>query len=254
MWNDVLALIREYMGIGLSIIAFVLALIYLWVKEKRKEFRIIFIYVPLALLLIYFNPWFAETVRKSSGGEGYYRILWLMPFTMVLAYAIVYAYGKISEKLRGIFACVFAALIIFAGSYMYGDSNFSRAENISYVPDSVIRICDAITVPGREVKAVFPEELLQYVRQYSPVTCMPYGADVPENAEAAGRDLYEMMEADIIYLDELAPLIEKYQCHYIVVPAGKVLIGIPEYFGIVWFGETDGYAIYRDVKVELLVP
>lgn len=254
MWSEMLALFREYMGTALSVIGFVCALIFLWKYEKRKELRIIFIYVPLVLLLIYFNPWFAKLVQEPAGSGGYSRILWLIPFTMVVAYAIVYAYGILSQRKRWIMVFGIVGLIVVSGNYMYQDPNFRKAENIYHVPDSVVHICDAIYAPGREVMAVFPEELLQYVRQYSPVTRMPYGQDVTERTDVAERMLYETMEADVIYLDKLVPLSREFSCHFIVLPVEKEIKGTPEYYGLVWIGETDGYAIYRDVEVELVVP
>lgn len=254
MWNDLQSLLGEYIRPVLGIVGFTVSLIYLWKFEKRRERRILFIYVPLVVLLIYFNPWFAQKIQQPTGGEGYSRVLWLIPFTLVVAYAIVHAYGEISQKWRNVFVFVMLLLVLASGSYMYKEPEAEAAENIYYVPESVVHICDAITVPGREVMAVFPEELLQYVRQYSPVTCMPYGANVLENPDAEGRKLYEVMEGEYLRLDEVVPLTRKYSCHYIILPADKKIKGNPDYFGWIWFGETDGYAIYRDAKVELLMP
>ena len=92
MWNDMLTLFREYVGTGFGVLVFALSLIYLWRQEGRREYRILFIYLPIVLLLLYFNPWFARKMYEPAGAEGYYRILWLMPFTLVVAYTIVHIY------------------------------------------------------------------------------------------------------------------------------------------------------------------
>ena len=39
-------------------------------------------------------------------------------------------------------------------------------------------ICDDIIVEGREVRACFPIEHIQYVRQYTPYVCLTYGRTV----------------------------------------------------------------------------
>ena len=62
MWNDVVVLFREYMGTGLIVIWYLLSLVYLFVKEKRKPLRVLFLYVPVILLLLYFNPLLAQIV------------------------------------------------------------------------------------------------------------------------------------------------------------------------------------------------
>lgn len=56
MWSDVMELFRNYMGTGMIVIWYLISLIYLWINEKRMHVRILFLYVPIALLLVYFNP------------------------------------------------------------------------------------------------------------------------------------------------------------------------------------------------------
>lgn len=48
---EALKLFQEYMGTGLIMIWFLVSLLYLWVTEKRKHIRILFVYVPLVLLV-----------------------------------------------------------------------------------------------------------------------------------------------------------------------------------------------------------
>ena len=66
MWKEIVVLFREYMGTGLIVIWFVISLLYLWINEKRKELRILFLYTPVILLLLYFNPLFARLVDRKS--------------------------------------------------------------------------------------------------------------------------------------------------------------------------------------------
>ena len=74
MWEDAIALFREYAGTGLIVIWYVICLIYLWIREKRKYIRVLLLYAPVLLLLIYFNPLFAGLIYGLVGGEIYYRI------------------------------------------------------------------------------------------------------------------------------------------------------------------------------------
>lgn len=155
--GDVAALFREYMGTGLIVIWYMISLIYLWINEKRKYLRLLFLYMPVILLLIYFNPLFAKAVYHMAEGEIYYRILWLLPVTVVIAYTTVCIYDRFGDRRRAdLFALCAAGMIGLSGSFVYSSPLFSRAENVYHMPDSVVHICDAIRVPGREVMALFP--------------------------------------------------------------------------------------------------
>lgn len=51
---EALKLFQEYMGTGLIMIWFLISLLYLWLTEKRKHIRVMFLYVPLVLLFVFF--------------------------------------------------------------------------------------------------------------------------------------------------------------------------------------------------------
>lgn len=241
----------NYMGTGLIVIWFLLAVIYLFLCEKRKPRRILFVYMPIMVLLCFFNPLFAKLFYSLVGEEIYFRICWLLPIIVVIAYSIV----TISERLKGktsvCFLAVSLALAAFSGKLVYSSSLYSRAENIYHVPDSVVHICDSIVVPGREVRAAFPTEMLLYVRQYSPVVCMPYGREVMMGDIS---DLYLAMESDPVELALLLPQTRERECHYIVLRQTQELVGEPSAYGLDLFLETDGYVVYRDPAVPLVIP
>lgn len=256
MWKDVVELFRNYMGTGLIMIWFLLSLIYLFVTEKRKYVRIFFVYTPVILLLIYFNPLVAKIVYGVAGNEIYYRILWLMPITPVIAYAAICIYGRLREQrgagtASGAALCM-AVLLAFSGSFIYSNPFFSQAENRYHVPDSVVHICDAIAIPGREVMAVFPAELVQYVRQYTSLVRMPYGREITVERWNFGSELYDAMEAEIIDLAVLEPVVWNAQCHYVVLPSDKEVIG--DFADYKWelYCETDGYSVYRVTEYPLV--
>lgn len=249
MWNEVIILFREYMGTGLIIGWFLLAVIYLLFREKRKHIKLLFVYVPIVLLLLFFNPLFAKIVYSFVGEEIYYRILWLIPITVVIAYSIVHLYGTLKGRFRILFACVCGALVIASGSYIYSNPYFQKAENLYHVPQSVADICDAIEVEGREVMAVFPVEMLQYVRQYSPVVCMPYGREQTVVRWNIYDELYQMMEAEVIDASRLAELAKERLCHYIILPQEQKIDGNLLQYDYILFDTIDGYDIYQDMTI-----
>ena len=231
MWNDVVGLFREYMGTGLIVIWFLVSLIYLLIKEKRKHIRILSIYVPVILLLLFFNPLLANAVYEMADGEIYYRILWLLPITVVIAFAIVE--------------------VMVSGGYIYSNPYFHEAQNWYHMPQSVVDICDAIEVEGREVRAVFPVELLQYVRQYSPVVCMPYGREITVDRWNILNELYDAMEAEVVDAERLTALTREQECVYIVLPEDKKVNGELEAYAFELFTRVEGYVVYKDATVNL---
>ena len=241
-------LFRKYMGSGLIIGWFLLSIVYLFLKEKRKQRRILFIYVPTVLLLLFFNPLFAGLVYsfEDMNYPVYWRILWLLPVTMTIAYTVVSICGTIKGRIR-IFAAFFMMLLIMiSGSFIYQNEGFVKAENIYHMPQTVVDICDAIKIEGREVMALFPDELLVYVRQYSPVVCMPYGREI---YELDNNELRTLMQERIIDAKKLAELSKGYLCHYLILPKNKILKGSLFDYGYILFDTIDEYVIYKDTTM-----
>ncbi len=254
MWSEVVELFREFMGTGLILILYLISLVYLFVREKRQVVRILLIYVPLVLLLFYFNPLFADLVYGLAGAEVYYRILWLLPITIVIAYTCVQIYGELKGPVKSLWAIAAAVVIALSGSYIYSNPHFQKAQNMYHVPDAVVNICDTIVVPGREVMVVFPIELVQYVRQYTPLVCMPYGREMIVERWHYQNDLHDVMESEPIDLRQLAPLAKEARCHYVVLRKDSVVIGNLAAANWSFVKETDGYEIYRVLDNELIIP
>lgn len=251
MWNTVIELFRNYMGTGLIVVWFLVCVIYLFFQEKDKSRRILFIYVPAILFLLFFNPLFMNIVYGFVGAEIYYRVLWLIPFTMVIAYTIAKVYSGLKGKKAAGFLGITAVLVVLSGSCIYKSPYFSKAENLYHMPQAVVDICDAIEVEGREVMAVFPQELISYVRQYSGVVCMPYGREVLVESWSMGNALHTAMEQEVLNVQEVAALAKQYGCHYVIINENKEMQGSLEDFDYVVFDIIDGYVIYRDTTIYL---
>lgn len=250
--HSALQTFRNYMGTGSILILFLLALVYLFLFEDRKPRRILFIYFPILVLLLFFNPLFVRFYVSLDGEETYFRVCWLLPYLIVLPYTVV----SIVEKQKGktaVCMCVAlaAALFVASGKLVYSNPLYSRAENIYHVPDSVVQICDTIEVPGREVRAVFPMELLLYVRQYSALVHMPYGRDA---LMGSYDEMYEIMESGEIDLKQLLSLTRQRECHFIVFREDAEFVGEPAGWDLELFLQTDGYIVYRDNAVPLVIP
>lgn len=236
------------MGTGITMLWFIAAIGYLFVKEKRTSRRILCIYSPLIIFLLFFNPFFAKLFFATVGDEIYFRICWLLPVIIVIAYAAVLIFESLEGRKRVYFSILLVSMIAASGKPVYSNPLYSVAENEYHVPDAVVEICDEIVVPGREVMAVFPEELLLYVRQYSPFVCMPYGREVFERVQC---DFYELMEREPLELDVVIPYIREYNCHFVILREGREIVGNPEDYGWELIKTVEGYVIYRNTEAPL---
>lgn len=251
LWVTANEVFRLYMGTGLIVIFFLVALVYLLLAEKRKSIRIMFVYVPIILLLLFYNPMVIYLFHEYADSEIYYRLLWLLPVTMVLAYAVVKIYGMLQGKKRYLWAATAALVLMTSGSLIYENQYFKIAQNAYHVPQSVVEICDAIEVEGREVMAVFPGELIPYVRQYSALVCMPYGREIAVDRWNYYTELYDVMEAEVIDAKRLSALAREHACAYIVLPDRKETDGDLNEYSYEDFGAVEGYVIYKDATVDL---
>lgn len=237
---------QKFGGSGWILCWFAVAWLYLWRTEKQRDRRIIFLYMPAIVLLLFFNPLFFKVFGGVTEEAIYFRFLWLIPITLVIGYTIVQIAANLQEKKRRYFIALAVLVLVVSGKLVYRNPLYSRAENMYHVPQTVVEICDAIEVEGREVMALFPREFLLYVRQYSATVCMPYG----RNAYTGGYNyLYRIMNEDELVIEEIVPEIREYNCHYVILGEDKKLIGDLEDYGFVLFGEIDGYKIYRDTTV-----
>lgn len=246
MWNTVIELYQDYMGTGLIISWFLICLLYLLFREKDKGKRVLFLYTPAILFVLFFNPIFARIVYAVVDEEIYYRILWLMPVTIVIAYTIVNIYAQLKGKKAYVFLGVSIVLVIISGSCIYKNPVFSKADNLYHIPQEVVEICDCIEVEGREVMAVFPQEMLAFVRQYSATVCMPYGREVLMGLQDG---FYEAMEANELDAEVISSYAKEHYCHYVVIRADKQVVGDFADYAYVEFARVGNYIVYYDTTM-----
>lgn len=242
---------RGYMGTGLILIWYLAMVVFLFVTEKRKDRRILLIYVPFLVLLLFFNPLFDKLFQRFLGKEIYFRILWLLPVTVTLCYGIVRVCAALRGKKQWIFAGIAAAFIVVSGTCVYSSPLFSKAENADHVPQEVAEICDMINLPGVNVMAAFPVEMIYYVRQYSPFVCMPYGREIMLNGFS---ELEYCMHYSKIDVERLSALAKEQRCHYVIFEEEKELIGNMEDYDYVLWGQVGKYLVYRDMSIPTYSP
>ena len=206
----------------------------------------------LVITVLFFLP-FTKTVMNLLGeGETYYRILWLLPMAVVIAYAGIRLFGKHYR----IGFVVLALVLVLTGKSVYNSPYLSKAQNRYHIPNSVIAICNEI-MPAEEeerVWAVFPQELIYYVRQYTSEVQMPYGREMLEASWEWNWDthpIYKIMREDTIDLDALSPLLTEYNCQYLILNKSVPYTGDPQKNGLTKIADIEAYELYRNEAVEI---
>lgn len=252
MLKEIVTIFQNYCGSGWYPVLFLAALLYLLVTEKKKQIRVVLVESSLVITVLFFLP-FTKTIMNLLGeGETYYRILWLLPMAVVIAYAGIRLFGKHYR----IGFVILALVLVLTGKSVYDSPYLSKAQNRYHIPNSVIVICNEI-MPAEEeerVWAVFPQELIYYVRQYTSEVQMPYGREMLEASWEWNWDthpIYKIMREDTIDLDALSPLLTEYNCQYLILNKSVPYTGDPQKNGLTKIADIEAYELYRNEAVEI---
>lgn len=239
---------KQYAGNGFLLVLFILSVLYLLVAEKDYRKKIGIAIVPAVILVGFFIPFtrIAYVAVLDDGADTYYRVLWLLPMSVCVAYAGC----KLFANHKRIGVVVMGALIITCGSIVYKNQYMKRAENLYHIPQIAIDICDEISPEEGEprVRAVFPEELIHFVRQYDTDILMPYGRDI------IAWDYYNAVheayaKPEVINAAELLEATRETKCGYIILYKDRRIDKNLEDMGLKLVNQIGGYNIYEDPKV-----
>jgi len=236
---------------GVFIVA-VAALVYL---EKEKDRRVLLVLMPILVFIMFLFPLFAWAINRYAESEIYYRFLWLLPVTIVIAYVGTKILMYIRGWHRVAAALLLCGIIAVCGDYVYDNEYFSKAENAYHVPEVVVEICDEIEVEGREVRAVFPANLVQYVRQYSPYVCLAFGRDVTVDRWNLTNEMYEIFELGLpngtTEAALLADACRRNEVHYVIWDSDRDMMGSLVDYDFTLIKTVGKYDVYIDDKAGL---
>ncbi|MCR5093749.1 MAG: hypothetical protein K6B72_07240 [Lachnospiraceae bacterium] len=250
---------KLYAGGSLLVILYIAALILLFFKERRKPVRIVLLYLPVLILFLFFFPLFRKLyVRVTSSGDTQYRMLWLVPMGMTVAFAgcrLSYLLPMRGARLnlkrafdRVLLPAVIGLVIILCGTLVYRNGFMKRAENVYHIPQEAIEVCEQITrdLPEEErIIAAVPADMVHYVRQYDTDIILAYGRDII--AYGYYNEVHEKMEkADPVNMEELSEALRESQTTVLVLRRDKAVDREPGDCGWKLDGETEHYLIYRD--------
>ena len=247
--TEIVEIFKAYNGTGYFCLLFIAALIYLWFKEEDKQLRMLFVVVPTVIQILFFIPYFYMAYNMLDEGT-YYRILWLLPMTVVISYSAVKVIGT-HFRLGVAVVCL---IMVLSGSFAYTGMTFSRAQNAYHLPDDVIELCDMVA-PGEEDERIFvafPPELVHYVRQYTTDIMLPFGRDsMVSSWKRVDNPLFDLYMSHEMAADKLAQYATDYWCDYVILNDDDVVIGNVEDFGLEEYGRVGTYTVYRNKSSDI---
>lgn len=236
-------------GSGMLAALYVCAVVFLFFWEKETYKRILFVIFPAFWIGVLMLPITYKVVAEVIDVEVYYRFFWMLPMTLVIAYTFVQVYHLYCGKYKRLTAVCLVLVLVCSGDFVYNNWRYSKAENKFHVSDTIVEICDLMHVDGREVMALFPMELMQYVRQYDSTICMPYGRNVLVDDWNINHPLYNMMEEGVLDCEELAEAAALYECSYVVFSTAREKKGEMTTGGYVLKDTVGGYQIYYNDEI-----
>ncbi|SDA37528.1 hypothetical protein SAMN02910275_00003 [Butyrivibrio sp. INlla18] len=259
IFRECLVDLQRYGGLGNGrswIIFWLLLLIssiYLIVKESDVRKKIIFGVIPLVIVAGFLFPitkkLYVKVARLESANT-YYRILWIIPMYVTIAYAFTKFIMSIKSSVKKHIAVgILAVVIAITGSCVYANEHVYLVENIYHLPQNVIDICDRIKPTEDEgiIRAAFTPELVYFVRQYDPNILMPYGRDYVDHNYYTG--VLRVMKEEEIETQELLYYTRVDLDRYIILPTNKRLDEKITNFDVKLAYTIDGYNIYEDILI-----
>ncbi|MCR4762196.1 MAG: hypothetical protein K5696_01565 [Lachnospiraceae bacterium] len=250
---------KLYGGSGWLLVLYALAFAFLWFREKERSVRVLFLWMPASILFLFFFPLFRKGyVRVTGSGDTQYRMLWLVPMGMTIAYAGCRAAVLIPVRGKGLtakrlFDRVLAPVLIglaiaLCGSLVYRNPYVSRAENAWHIPQEVIEVSDCMTYgleEGVRVRAAVPEELVHFIRQYDTDIILAYGRDII--AYGYYNEIHERMKGtECISMEGLATALREAEVDFLVLRKDRETDVPPDTCGWKVYAETEQYRIYAD--------
>ena len=252
---------KLYGGRWCYLVLYLAALIFVAVKARDKEIRILFAWLPLMMLAVFFFPTFRKVYVKVFGdGNTQYRLLWLVPMGMTVSYAGCLAATLL--PMRGnrlglkrvidriVIPVAVALLIAVCGSLVYVNPLVTKAENPWHIPQEAIEVADILApeqIPGAgriRVRAAVPSELVHFIRQYSTDIVLAFGRDII--AYDYYNEIHERMEkAEVIDVMGLAEVLRDDGVQYLVLKRDARTDMEPVDAGFVPYAETASYRIFE---------
>lgn len=238
-----------YLGDSWQYALFLAALFYLLFCSEDKKTKKLFAGYTMAFLVVFFCPVTAKIIMEFCVGElVYWRMLWLLPIPLVIAFAgtkFVMCFSRWWKRL--VAGILVAVCLVFSGSCVYapGSTPYVKAQNLNKLPQEVISVCDQIRsfAGDGEVCVTAPYEFNVYIRQYDASFGQTFGRRIQNKVQLK---LSEELYAGNI--EEIVRLGRRLGGNYVIYPSSNEQHQRFLQEGYEQIGNYESYRIYHDTK------
>lgn len=234
----------DFTGGGMYFALFLIAMLYIHLKEKDKRKRVFLIYYPLIAFIFIINPLFYQISKIAFSEHTYFRMFWVLPMAVVIAYAAVLLIREGNKKLEkfvlGFSLCL---IIVLSGKFYY--ITFMKFGNLYKLPDESVLVAQLIGIDEEEnKKALVPADLVDYIRQIDGTIELLYGR---QSDKPYWNNPYAT-ELDNGNVEYIVDVLEKNNCQYVVYKRPTVMREPIQNYGYEMISETVNYVIFKKVK------
>ena len=241
----------QYVGNGYQIYLLgivILLMLYFGFKDKINKLFMVYLIV---FVIVFFCPITAKIIMDYCVGRSvYWRMMWVLPVTILLAYYFTRLVTERKKEISKVLLTIaIVVLLANAGGNVLSSLSFSNILDISKVPGPVGELCafiqnDADQKEDEEIYAVFPNELVFYIRQVNANIHIPYGRDVIRGHKK--HELYDVMSVRPLDVDVLTEYMEEHAYDYLVYMVNEDPLleqSIYEH-GYIKIGEFSNYSVF----------
>lgn len=234
---------QQFKGTGMYIALFLISIIYIGIKEENKKVKRFMIYYSVITLLITLNPIFNKIVRPIFTDSVYWRVYWIIPLGVTIAYAAV----KVVDSSKGKFQKAFLIIgigitIVFSGQFIYTKANYAKVGNWYKLPDEHVQIAQLIGIDEeKHKKAIVPETMIAHIRQIDATIELAYRR-IPEGTYLENEIVLALYSGSA---KQIAVQAEKHKCNYIVLKRQNPLDEDLEEYNFTIIAQTENYDIYK---------
>lgn len=239
----------SYIGTGLHIWLLGAALLYIILFEREKMLRRLFLGYTALFAVVYFCPATIWLLVKFIGQDVYWRVLWLLPTPVIIAFAMVKGWERVKKIWqKAALLLLFLCVICFTGTNVYLQSNqFEKAYNWQKIPELPATVCSVIRdhlEEGEQARIVSTWDVANYIRQYDAGIQQLYGRS---NAVAGFSKFIYAVNRESVKTRSLCRRARILKCNFIVLPKTAVEESVMHHFKYEVVDEVDNYYVWKDV-------
>lgn len=247
--------LQSYIGSGWHMVLLVLAVIYIVFQKQEKTHRRLLAGYACLFTAVYFCPPVSWFLTRFIGEFVYWRMLWVLPLPLIVAYAMVKVWAARNSKWqRAVLLAVFAGSIILTGEnvYLSEGSPYEKAVNLEKVPSSPAAICDIVNAnreEGEHAMLAAPQDMVGYIRQYDGSIEQVYGRR--GKVRPGGNYIIRLLQREKLQYRGLTNRLRELNCNFIALPDGPGRVEKMAERDFQVIGRVGGYVIYKDMQQNL---